>query len=393
MPKISDVIISVETNQLIKDPYIKNGYPIYDNGQILHYSGGFAVVFPFQINSEKWAFRCWTSSVKNVDKHLKALSKEMEKNRLPYFCEHTYVEKGICVNGEMYPTTRMKWVDGVNIKDYICINKNNKKNLIDLAGKFLKMCKDLGLRHMAHGDLQHGNILVDRNNEIKLIDYDSVYSPILSGETDVIKGLADYQHPNRKDNKYVSEKLDYFSELIIYLSIVAIAENPKLVDKYRIDDSESLLFTKSDYSDIKNSMIYYDIEKLGGQCHELLEILVEYLNKEYIDDLVPFYKKLSISYKIKICVAFLFLVIIIVTAVFFIKSSSADHLSKFKKDVNVYIKRDVKNMDIKALDSLLNVCEEFMKGNNEDKELERIKGKLETHKAQRKAYEAKLKIK
>lgn len=70
-----------------------------------------------------------------------------------------------------------------------------------------------------------------------------------------------------------------------------------------------------------------------------------------------------------------------------------NELSKFKKDVNVYIKRDVKNMDIKALDSLLNVCEEFMKGNNEDKELERIKGKLETHKAQRKAYEAKLKIK
>lgn len=67
--------------------------------------------------------------------------------------------------------------------------------------------------------------------------------------------------------------------------------------------------------------------------------------------------------------------------------------SKFKKDVNVYIKRDVKNMDIKALYSLLNICEEFMKGNNEDKELERIKGKLETHKAQRKAYEAKLKIK
>ena len=75
------------------------------------------------------------------------------------------------------------------------------------------------------------------------------------------------------------------------------------------------------------------------------------------------------------------------------KEQKKNELSKFKKDVNVYIKRDVKNMDIKALDSLLNVCEEFMKGNNEDKELERIKGKLETHKAQRKAYEAKLKIK
>jgi hypothetical protein len=70
-----------------------------------------------------------------------------------------------------------------------------------------------------------------------------------------------------------------------------------------------------------------------------------------------------------------------------------NELSKFKKDANEYIKRDVKNMDVKALDSLLNFCEESMKENDEDKELERIKGKLETHKAQRKAYEAKLKIK
>ena len=64
-----------------------------------------------------------------------------------------------------------------------------------------------------------------------------------------------------------------------------------------------------------------------------------------------------------------------------------NELSKFKKDANEYIKRDVK-----ALDSLLNVSEEFMKKNSEDKELERIKGKLKTHKAQRIAYEAKLKL-
>ena len=69
-----------------------------------------------------------------------------------------------------------------------------------------------------------------------------------------------------------------------------------------------------------------------------------------------------------------------------------NELSKFKKDANEYIKRDVKNMDVKALDSLLNVSEEFMKKNSEDKELERIKGKLKTHKAQRIAYEAKLKL-
>lgn len=75
-----------------------------------------------------------------------------------------------------------------------------------------------------------------------------------------------------------------------------------------------------------------------------------------------------------------------------LEQNRANELSKFKKDANEYIKRDVKNMDVKALDSLLNVSEEFMKKNSEDKELERIKGKLETHKAQRIAYEAKLKL-
>ena len=134
----------------------------------------------------------------------------------------------------------------------------------------------------------------------------------------------------------------------------------------------------------------YDIEKLGGQCHELLEILVEYLNKEYIDDLVPFYKKLSISYKIKICVAFLFLVIIIVTAVFFIKSSSqADQLSKFKKDANEYIKRDVKNMEIKALDSLLNVCGEYL-NDVDDVDLERLMNRLKQKRAERTAITIKI---
>ena len=141
--------------------------------------------------------------------------------QLSFLCEFQYIDKGINVEGNIYPTTRMRWIDGITIKDYICQNRNSKGLLIALANNFLKMTQALHSRSLAHGDLQHGNILVDKNHQLYLVDYDSFYCPRLKGEADTVTGLADYQHPARINNKSVSEKLDYFSELIIYLSILA----------------------------------------------------------------------------------------------------------------------------------------------------------------------------
>lgn len=50
------------------------------------------------------------------------------------------------------------------------------------------MCKKLHEKSIAHGDLQHGNILVDSNGNIYLIDYDSMFVPSLEKERDIIKG-------------------------------------------------------------------------------------------------------------------------------------------------------------------------------------------------------------
>ena len=140
----------------------------------------------------------------------------------------------------------------------------------------------------AHGDLQHGNIIVNDNGELFLVDYDSFYCPSLKGEPEIITGLKDYQHPARRNNLIVSEKLDYFSELIIYLSILAIAHNPALVDKYQVKDSERMLFSADDFSNIKYSDIYKDILALGQEFVVYLQILEIYLSKTSISDLEPF---------------------------------------------------------------------------------------------------------
>lgn len=150
------------------------------------------------------------------------------------------------------------------------------------------MACDLHRLGIAHGDLQHGNILVDKNDNLFLIDYDSMYLPTLKGQGDIIAGLKGYQHPKRADNINASEKLDYFSELIIYTSIVGVAERPEFVEKYNLEDSEQMLFSPDDFNDLVNSRIYKDLSELKGVFPKLLDILKQYLLENDINNLEPF---------------------------------------------------------------------------------------------------------
>lgn len=289
MPNITDIVNSIQIPQLIKDPIISQGIPIMDGrGRAIHYSGGFAVVFPFNVAGSKWAFRCWVSDLGNLERRLTVISERITALNLPYFCNFTYIPEGLVVSGKFYPTTRMQWIDGQNIKDYLFFHRNDEAKLLQLAARFKVMCDTLHKHGIAHGDLQHGNIMVSDNEQLYLIDYDSVFVPALKGESEIISGLADYQHPARNKNILANEKLDYFSELIIYTSIRAIAAKPDLALEYDIENNDKLLFCKEDYINIKSSKVYQQIGELGDEFKLLMIILEEYLNKDDICDLEPF---------------------------------------------------------------------------------------------------------
>ena len=291
MPTVPSIRTSVENNStLVLDEHAKNGVFRRDaRGRLIAYAGGFSVVFPYETSSgEKWVFRCWHSEVSNSRKRYEIISEAIKNSNLDFLCGFEYVDEGIIVDGVIYPTIRMRWIDGVTMKDYICQNRDSKVILQELADNFLRMTRALHLLSFAHGDLQHGNILVDKNHQIYLVDYDSFYCPQLRGEPDNVTGLPDYQHPARKTNKTVSEKLDYFSELVIYMSILAIAEAPYLVAKYRVEDADRLLFSKDDFEDLTNSLVYKDLQSLGNKFQDLLDILEEYLKCKSIDELSPF---------------------------------------------------------------------------------------------------------
>lgn len=285
MPSISEILDSIQVPTLIKDPLITLGNFARNARGLQYYSGGFTVVFPVSVMGDKWAFRCWHSDLGNVRNRFKIISDYINQLNSPYFCDFHYCDEGIVVDGKIYPTTRMKWVDGKTLNQYILDNISNPDCLLALASEFITMIDFLHDKKIAHGDLQHGNILV-QNGKIKLVDYDSIFVPGLEKSSDIIIGKEDFQHPKRKNLKIASAKLDYFSELVIYLSIIAIAKDPSLVNKYSIDDS--LLFHASDWIDFKNSKIYADLINKDNDITLLLHILEEYLKQEDIDQLEPF---------------------------------------------------------------------------------------------------------
>lgn len=290
MPIISSIRTSVENQQtLVLDPHARGGtFCRGRQNQLIAYTGGFSVVFPYIANGEKWAFRCWHTEMGDVRHRIETIAKAIQESGADYLCDFTYVDKGIIVEGKVYPTTSMRWIDGVTIKDYICRNKSDKSALDTLAGKFMAMVQDMHQRGFAHGDLQHGNIIIDNSGRLFLVDYDSFYCKELKGEPDIITGLKDYQHPLRQSNKVTSPKLDYFSELIIYLSLVGIAANPNLVDEFKVEDADHLLFEAADYVDLHHSKIYQELHNVSYEIDLLLQILDVYLSKTNLDDLEPF---------------------------------------------------------------------------------------------------------
>ena len=288
-PNISEIVSTIENRTFIQDSLVKDcDFIKNSSGNLLRYVGGFSAVFPYFQGNEKWAFRCWHSDLGSLQNRFSKISSAIEQANLPYFSDFSYVENGILVNGISYPTIRIKWIEGKTLKIFLSENLNNKNNLLEFANNFKKMCTDLHLKKIAHGDLQHGNIIVKSNNELCLIDYDSMYCPELIGEIDIIKGLKDYQHPNRHINNEINEKIDYFSELIIYLSVLSIANKTELFNKYNVKDTEYLLFNSNDFKNIENSEIYKDLKGIDDEIDILLEILIEYLKKTEINELDDF---------------------------------------------------------------------------------------------------------
>jgi len=275
-------------DRFIYDGILQQGKPVkqkQNQNFLLSHNGGKAVVYEIQTNPKKYALKCWIEDLGDLKIRYKAIDAYLKTVQLPYFVDFAYQEQGILVNGQRFPIIRMEWVDGISFKDFISNNINNPTSIRNFAEKFLEMVKILHQNNISHGDLQHGNIIVRKNGDLCLIDYDSLYVPQLSNETDNINGLPGYQHPNRNKLSKLSPKADYFSEMVIYLSLLVLSENPNYWQQ--IQQEERLLFSEKDLIKPNSSKIFKELKNLSPEIVYFTQELEKFCQQSNIENLQP----------------------------------------------------------------------------------------------------------
>lgn len=286
LPTIPEYCSYIKSSAMVHPSVLKNGHPIELGSRLTMYAGGFCVVYPYQTANGKYAVRCWHAEVSDAKFRTKTISEALKKANLPYFVGFDYYEDGIMTQQGVQPLVVMDWVEAKSLKRFLSEHIDDSAKINKVAENFKQMVSDLHAHHFSHGDLQHGNIMVKDDLSLVLVDYDSMYVPELKGMPDEIKGLVGYQHEARWKNKIISEKADYFSELVIYVSLKALAKKPKLWKELNMENTETLVFSGEDIKSHGTSLIFHDLKR-DADLSPLVDNLCEFMSKPSIEELLP----------------------------------------------------------------------------------------------------------
>ena len=259
-PEPSDYQIAIQNpNLVLREPDLRTARVRLDRlGMPVVSSGGFALSFYLQAADEsQWVVRCFKADSPDRRARYDAISRFLNAHPDPLLLDVDYVEEGILVNGAWYPIVKMPLVRGVTLQRWIEAEITAGSSVTHLSGKFRTLVDRLQQLKIAHGDLQHGNIMV-QHGELVLVDYDGMYVPALRGWPAAEMGSASYQHPLRQDQ--FSPVLDRFSAIVIDMALQALAAAPGLWAKY--NTGENILFGKADFSAPEASPLLHDLEKI-----------------------------------------------------------------------------------------------------------------------------------
>jgi hypothetical protein len=217
-----------------------------------------------------YAVRCFRGYLGDRDQRYRAIQEHVLSSPVPYLARFNYSAEGILVGGMRFPILFMEWIDGPTLDLYVGEMLQRRDVLLHLADEWLRVVSAFAAAGVAHGDLQHGNVIVE-HGQLRLIDHDGIFVPAMNGWPACEVGHQHYQHPQRSAEQF-DANLDNFSSLVIYLSLLALAERPSLWDEYH---DENLLFTRTDFIDPANSTLFAKIREIGTEHNRLANVLAE----------------------------------------------------------------------------------------------------------------------
>ncbi|MFJ3639277.1 hypothetical protein ACIPRD_05950 [Streptomyces sp. NPDC090108] len=224
-------------------------------------SGNFASVFSVTArDGQRYALKCFTRDTSAIGSRYTAISaalRALDTSSLsqPWPVRFEFLEQGVLALGDWFPVLRMAWVQGTDLISWIDRHRHDSTAVQALADRFLAMVGDLDDHGIAHGDLQHGNIIVADDGTLRLVDYDGMYVPALKGEAATENGHRNYQSPERGAADF-GPAMDRFSAWLIHLSLLAVAVDPGLWTQLHDAQGEYLILSEPDFKDPATSLAW-----------------------------------------------------------------------------------------------------------------------------------------
>ncbi|MBI5760740.1 MAG: SUMF1/EgtB/PvdO family nonheme iron enzyme [Planctomycetales bacterium] len=235
-------------------------------------SGNFADVYQFRTSDGRrsWAVKCFTRPVSKLSERYREISQHLEQAKLPFSVEFKYLEQGVRIRGQWYPVVKMDWVEGQTLAQWVRQNVGKPRRIETLLGIWLKIEPRLRQAQAAHGDLQHGNVMLvpgttENSLALKLIDYDGMWVPSLGGQSSGEVGHPSYQHPQRARKNLYTSDVDRFPHFVIAFALRCLArpDAERLWTTY--DSGENLLFTRDDFVTPAKSELLHELWDTGDR--------------------------------------------------------------------------------------------------------------------------------
>jgi DNA-binding CsgD family transcriptional regulator len=236
--------------------------------------GAFGAVFKIKGNSTAYALKVFYRPQPDRQTRYQLIDSYLKGIRMPRrLVSFDYDDNGISVRGKTYPTLIMDWADGFALDAYL--DQRLAARGVDNGREcreWVATLRELQSATIAHGDLQHKNILVRPGGRFRLVDYDGMFVPGMEQLNPCEAGVSAYQHPQRtRTAGHFDERMDNFSALVILLTLACV--NAELWSLYHKDGR--LLLSEEDLQDPDDSKLLKLLAGRPGPIGALAGIVKE----------------------------------------------------------------------------------------------------------------------
>lgn len=240
-------------------------------------TGRTAAVFQAEVEGRPEALRFLTREDPEGRERYGRLGRHLgNRNLAAHVAGSAWQDDAVRIRERTFPMVRMEWIEGRTLDRYVAhlVDLGDKDGISALATAWRSLMAAMHADHFAHGDLQHGNVLVDEHGHLRLVDLDAVWVR----ELDDLGDPGESGHPNYQRPDVVwGERMDTFPGLVVYLSLRMLAQN--LQPWEILHTGDNLLFTSEDFEQPSDGPAWKhlsalhdpELDKIGEQLRAACE--------------------------------------------------------------------------------------------------------------------------